>query len=196
MSKLFTKITVQDAEEKKEKSSSVWSTAKLDAYFESYKNGEILGSAPFIDGDIGKKSANLPFQYTPEELEEFKKCALDVVYFANRYASAMTDEGIQKITLRDYQETMLAEFQNNRYVALLASRQIGKCHYPLAELQVSIKGKEGYVLFYQVWRLFSKLKIHEKIQCFLLDMITYLSKSKEELDTYKKTISWMMKLKA
>lgn len=126
MSKLFTKITVQDAEEKKEKSSSVWSTAKLDAYFESYKNGEILGSAPFIDGDIGKKSANLPFQYTPEELEEFKKCALDVVYFANRYASAMTDEGIQKITLRDYQETMLAEFQNNRYIALLASRQIGK----------------------------------------------------------------------
>lgn len=126
MSKLFTKITVQDSEEKKERSSLVWSTAKVDAYFESYKNGEILGSAPFIDGDVGKKSPNLPFQYTPEELEEFKKCARDVVYFANRYASAMTDEGIQKITLREYQVRTLTDFQQNRYVSLLASRQVGK----------------------------------------------------------------------
>lgn len=126
MSKLFTKITVPDSEEKKEKSSLVWSTAKIDAYFESYRNGEILGQAPFMDGDVGKKSPNLPFQYTSEELEEFKKCAKDVVYFANRYASAMTDEGIQKITLREYQKRTLNDFQENRYVSLLASRQVGK----------------------------------------------------------------------
>lgn len=126
MSKLFTKITVQDAAEEKDKLSSVWSTAKIDAYFEQYSKGEKLGPAPFIDGDVGKKCANLPFQYTSEELEEFKKCAKDVVYFADRYASAMTDEGIQKITLRDYQVRTLSDFQNNRYVSLLASRQVGK----------------------------------------------------------------------
>lgn len=126
MSKLFTKITVQDTAEEKDKLSSVWSTAKIDAYFEQYSKGEKLGPAPFIDGDIGKKAANLPFQYTPEELEEFKRCAKDVVYFADKYASAMTDEGIQKITLRDYQVRTLSDFQNNRYVSLLASRQVGK----------------------------------------------------------------------
>ena len=126
MSKLFTKITVQDSEESKEKQSSVWSTNKIDAYFEQYSKGEKLGVPPFIDGDIGKKAPNLPFQYTADELEEFKKCARDVVYFSDRYASAMTDQGIQKITLRDYQIRTLSDFQNNRYVALLASRQVGK----------------------------------------------------------------------
>jgi len=196
MSKLFTKITIQDNEQKKDPLSSVWTTEKLNAYFEQYSRGEKIGPAPFIDGDIGKKAPNLPYQYTSEEIEEFRKCANDVVYFADKYASAMTDEGIQKITLRDYQVRTLSEFQKNRYIALLASRQVGKCHYPPAKLQISVKGKEGVVLFYQVWRLFSNLSLHEKIQCFLLDLITYLSKSKEELDTYKKTISWMKKLKA
>jgi len=126
MSKLFTKITVQDNEEKKDPLTSVWSTEKLDLYFEQYSKGEKIGPAPFIDGDIGKKAPNLPYQYTPEEIEEFKKCANDVVYFADKYASAMTDEGIQKITLRDYQVRTLSEFQKNRYIALLASRQVGK----------------------------------------------------------------------
>jgi hypothetical protein len=126
MSRLFTKITVQDNEQKKDPLSSVWTTEKLDLYFEQYSKGERIGAAPFIDGDIGKKAPNLPYQYTVEELEEFKKCANDVVYFADKYASAMTDEGIQKITLRDYQVRTLSEFQNNRYIALLASRQVGK----------------------------------------------------------------------
>jgi hypothetical protein len=126
MSKLFTKITVQDADQHKERLSSVWSTAKIDAYFEQYSKGEKLGPPPFIDGDIGKKAPNLPFQYTPEEIEEFRKCANDVVYFADRYASAMTDEGIKKITLRDYQVRVIDGFQKNRYVALLSSRQTGK----------------------------------------------------------------------
>lgn len=126
MSKLFTKITVNNTDETKEKLSSVWSTNKIDTYFEQYSKGEKLGTPPFIDGDIGKKAPNLPFQYTQEELEEFKRCAKDVVYFADKYASAMTDQGIQKITLRDYQVRTLADFQNNRYVALLAARQVGK----------------------------------------------------------------------
>ena len=127
MSKLFTKITVEDSSQKVEKPALVWSTHKLDTYFERYNKGEkIEGPAPFIDGDIGKRAPNLPFQYTQEEIEEFKKCAADVVYFADKYASAMTDEGIQKITLRDYQKDVLHEFQNNRYIALLASRQVGK----------------------------------------------------------------------
>jgi hypothetical protein len=126
MSKLFTKITVQGAEDSKEKASSVWTTAKVNEYIDQYSKGEILGKAPFIEDNIGKKAPNLPFKYTAEELEEFKRCARDVVYFANNYASAMTDEGIQKITLRDYQADVLKEFQDNRYVALLASRQVGK----------------------------------------------------------------------
>ncbi len=38
----------------------------------------------------------------------------------------MTDEGIANIKLRPYQEEMLSAFQNNRYVIMMAARQIGK----------------------------------------------------------------------
>lgn len=196
MSKLFTKITVDDVAQKTEKAALVWSTHKINTYFERYRRGEkIEGPSPFIDGDIGKRAPNLPFQYTQEELEEFKKCAEDVVYFADKYASAMTDEGIQKITLRDYQKDVLHEFQNNRYITLLASRQVGKCHYPLVELQLLIDGVEGKIPFYELWRLYCSLSFTEKIQFFILDLITHLSKSKKDLDIYKKTLKCLKKLK-
>lgn len=193
MSKFFTKISVQDADESKDKLASVWSTSKIDAYFDKYSKGEKLGVPPFIDGDIGKKAPNLPFQYQPDELEEFRACAKDVVYFANKYASAMTDEGIQKITLRDYQVRTLADFQHNRYVTLLASRQVGKCHYPLAEIQLSINGIEGKLPFYQLWRLYSTSTITEKLQYLTLDLITYLSKSKQDRNIYRKTLKCLKK---
>ena len=50
---------------------------------------------------------NIVFNYTPEELKEIKKCATDIVYFANKYCTVMTDEGLKTIKLRPYQEKML-----------------------------------------------------------------------------------------
>lgn len=195
MSKFFTKISVQDADESKDKLASVWSTSKIDAYFDKYSKGEKLGVPPFIDGDIGKKAPNLPFQYQPDELEEFRACAKDVVYFANKYASAMTDEGIQKITLRDYQVRTLADFQHNRYVTLLASRQVGKCHYPLAEIQLSINGIEGKLPFYQLWRLYTKSTLIEKLQFIILDLIIFFTKNKNVKLQYKNAIKAIEKNK-
>jgi hypothetical protein len=39
----------------------------------------------------------------------------------------MTDEGLNYIKLRDYQSSVLREYQANRFNIFLAPRQVGKC---------------------------------------------------------------------
>jgi hypothetical protein len=39
----------------------------------------------------------------------------------------MTDFGLEYIKLRDYQESVLKEYQSNRFNVFLAPRQVGKC---------------------------------------------------------------------
>lgn len=109
---------------------AVWTTDRVNSLLLDIENGLIdiktLKNSPFKDNDPVWKKAGLIFEYTPEEVEEIKKCKMDVIYFANTYAQVMTDEGIKQITLRDYQEEILPEFRKNRFNILNASRQIGK----------------------------------------------------------------------
>ena len=111
------------------------------------------------------KSADVVFEYTKEEIEELGKCAADVVYFGNRYCHSMTDEGIRQIQLRPYQETMLDSFQDNRFVVMLASRQIGKCH--LYSTKITLKDSSGKVKKVSVGRLFYKELAAERHLTFL-----------------------------
>jgi hypothetical protein len=104
----------------------VWSTKKINEEIRKLESGLPTDSSAFYEGNPELKAANIVFEYTKEELEELTKCANDVVYFANRFCYSMTDEGVQQITLRPYQENMLEDFQDNRFVVMLASRQIGK----------------------------------------------------------------------
>lgn len=81
---------------------------------------------PFYEGRQHLRRGNIVFEYTEEELMELAKCAKDIVYFAEKYAVVMTDEGIQKVKLREYQKEMLRNYQHNRFNIVLAARQIGK----------------------------------------------------------------------
>ena len=81
---------------------------------------------PFYEGRQHLRRGNIVFEYTEEELIELAKCAKDIVYFAEKYAVVMTDEGIQKVKLREYQKEMLRNYQHNRFNIVLAARQIGK----------------------------------------------------------------------
>jgi hypothetical protein len=104
----------------------IWNTKKIDEQIDRIERGLPADYSPFFEGKINTKAPNLVFEYTRDELEELAKCASDVTYFGNKYCFSMTDEGIRKITLRPYQEDMLSAFQDNRFVVMLASRQIGK----------------------------------------------------------------------
>ena len=81
---------------------------------------------PFYEGRQYLRKGNIVFEYTDEEIAELAKCASDIVYFAEKYAVVMTDNGIQKVVLREYQKRMLRNFQHERFNIVLASRQMGK----------------------------------------------------------------------
>ena len=104
-----------------------WSTEKIYELIAALDEGyKPKGGTPFYDGNPDLKKGNIVWEYTEEELRELKKCATDIVYFANHYCTVMTDEGLRTIQLRDYQVEMLQHFQENRFSICLASRQIGK----------------------------------------------------------------------
>jgi len=94
---------------------------------------------PFHDGDPDLKKSNLLWEYTTEELQEMQRCAKDVVHFA-KHCQVMTDDGLQYIQLRDYQESVLREYQNNRFNVFLAPRQVGKCF--LINSKITLKNKK------------------------------------------------------
>lgn len=110
--------------------SAIWTTEKVNKLLDDFENGMIdiktIKNSPFKDNDPVWKKANIVFEYTPEELEEIKRCKADPVYFAAKYAQVMTEDGIQQIKLRDYQEEIIKSFKDNRFNCLMASRQIGK----------------------------------------------------------------------
>ena len=80
---------------------------------------------PFHDGDPELKRANILWEYTQEEILEIEKCAKDVTYFA-KYCQVMMDHGLDYIELRDYQSSVLKEYQSHRFNVFLAPRQVGK----------------------------------------------------------------------
>jgi hypothetical protein len=108
--------------------SSYWSTErvnellrKIDEEGLDYKEVD----NPFHDGNPDLKKPNILWEYTNEEILEMRKCAEDVTYFA-KYCQVMTDEGLNYIKLRDYQSSVLREYQANRFNIFLAPRQVGK----------------------------------------------------------------------
>ncbi len=111
-----------------EQESNYWSTKKIDELlFRVEEEGLDYKSVdnPFHDGDPELKRSNLLYEYTSDEILEMQKCAKDVVYFA-RYCRVMTDDGLFYVKLRDYQESVLREYQANRFNIFLAPRQVGK----------------------------------------------------------------------
>lgn len=116
----------------------IWSTQSLDMAFEGLKQGKKLWANPFYEGNTKLLKADLNFQRTPEEEEEFIRCMNDILYFANKYCKLMTPEGIKTIKLRDYQERYLKHLQNNRLSIYLACRQCGKCLSLLTDVDIKL----------------------------------------------------------
>jgi hypothetical protein len=105
----------------------IWSTKQINDLMLALDQGyRPKVKMPFYEGKQFLKKGNIVFEYTDEEIAELARCAADINYFAEKYAVVMTDEGIQKVKLRDYQKVMLKNFQHDRFNIVLASRQMGK----------------------------------------------------------------------
>lgn len=128
----------QDAEEQK-KQTRIYSTAVIQAILDDYNKGYEIDNTPFFEGDINYKAPNIMFRMTNEEVDEFEKCMLDANYFVEKYCLFLTDYGRSNVKLRDYQKDIIESvttdeydpkldlyIPKNRYVIIMASRQIGK----------------------------------------------------------------------
>jgi hypothetical protein len=148
-----------------------WTSEKVEQLMLALEEGYKPKSTPFYEGNTNLKKGNIVFNYTAHELKEIKKCATDIVYFANTYCTVMTDHGLKTIKLRPYQEEMLRSFQQNRFSVCLASRQIGKCALFSTEVMLlkdgkGIKSTIGNLYFEQL-RLQRPLTFLEKTKWFL-----------------------------
>ena len=66
-------------------------------------------------------------QWTPDLLQEYKRCMDDPVYFVENYVKVISlDDGMVPFVLYPYQKDMFKQFQENRFNVVLACRQSGK----------------------------------------------------------------------
>jgi hypothetical protein len=123
--------------------SIVWNTQLIDEILQKLRYGAPVDMSCFYDRDIELKSANLPFQLTHEEEDEFIKCSQNIIYFVEKYCKFLTDVGRVIVNLREYQKTTLKVLNEeewiqslnngegdygpkNKDVIWLAARQVGK----------------------------------------------------------------------
>ena len=105
----------------------IWSTESLNIALKGLEQGKKLIANPFYENNTKLLKSDLVFERTPEEIEEWKRCKNDIIYFCQKYCQLMTPQGIQHINLRDYQVEYLKHLEKNRLSIFLSARQSGKC---------------------------------------------------------------------
>ena len=105
-------------------------------------------------GNPNVKRDGVVQEWTPERLQEYKKCMEDPVYFSEKYCKVISlDKGLIPFKLYPYQQKMFNQFKVNRFNVVLACRQSGKsisaCAYLLwfalfnSEKTVAILANKG-----------------------------------------------------
>jgi hypothetical protein len=73
------------------------------------------------------KKANVPIQFTEDQIQEFIKCKEDPVYFAKNYIKIVSlDEGLVPFDIYPFQEKLINNFHNHRFNICKMPRQSGK----------------------------------------------------------------------
>lgn len=121
------------------KMSKVYTTIKINQILEDIKKGKKPDLDPFYHGKKDLRDTGITFEKTEEEEEEYRKCALDIIYFVSNYVKFKNDKGFTLVKLRDYQEDFLhmlgdeiwddklqdVRMKNRRCISM-QSRQTGK----------------------------------------------------------------------
>jgi hypothetical protein len=130
----FSSIKVSSIGGDSKDNSYIWTTEKINKLIDDINNGEKdirkLGNSPFKDNDINLRRENLPFEYTPEEIEELAKCKASPIYFSTNNCLINTPAGRKLVKeaggLRDFQSQIIKNYDLNNLNILMASRQTGK----------------------------------------------------------------------
>lgn len=163
----------------------IWSSQAINMAYEGLKAGKKLVANPFYENNTKLLKAELNFQRTPEEMEEYIKCMNDILYFATK-CKLMTPQGIKNVTLRDYQVDYLKHLQSNRLSIFLACRQCGKCVSLLTT--ISIKNDESFLklIDYKLKNYLISSYFNKEEDCFIIPMF-------ELYNLYDNSILWKVK---
>ena len=104
----------------------IWSSLAIDLALTGIGQGKKLIANPFYENNTKLLKGDLVFQRSENEIKEWMKCKNDIIYFVEKYCKLMTPEGIQHVTLRDYQVDYLRHLEKNRLSIMLSARQAGK----------------------------------------------------------------------
>jgi len=78
-------------------------------------------------GNVLLKKTNQNIEFSQERVEEYLKCQMDPIYFAETYVKIITlNDGLQNFHPWDYQKNMIESFKDNRYTIVTTARQAGK----------------------------------------------------------------------
>lgn len=81
------------------------------------------------------KKANTETEYTPEQIQELKRCMSDPIHFIKNYVMIQhPTDGVVKFELYDYQEDMVTNYATHRNNIALSARQTGKTTVAVAYL--------------------------------------------------------------
>lgn len=78
-------------------------------------------------GDSLLKAPGVQIEWTQDDVDEYKKCHDDVIYFIETYMKIVhIDHGIVPFVMYDYQKEVVELYRDNRFVTLKFPRQSGK----------------------------------------------------------------------
>jgi len=163
----------------------IFTTKMVDDITKRIGDGEIIKKIhnPWLQGEIGIRRIGCAFKMTPDETDEYVKCATDIQYFANNYCKIKLEDGsVGQMRLRDYQKDILDLYYNNRFSILCSSRQIGKCILPTTFIDCEITKSNGNIHyetlpFYKLDYMYNENKsIYDYIKYFLYNIINSIKK--------------------
>lgn len=132
---------------------------------------------------------------TAEHVQEFVRCASDIVYFAEHYIYIQSSEGLSLIKLYDYQKQALYNLQNNRFNIFMWARQTSKSTTSgifLIWYIIFHRDKQVALLANKMFtarEIFSRcLLMFEHLPHFLKPGVNYYNKSTLDLDNGSKLI--------
>lgn len=152
------------------KKSVIYTTQVIDNLLSDMKKGYEVDMYPFFEGRTELRNSNINFKLSDIEREEFQKCYLDANYFVENYCKFLTDYGRSTVTLRDYQKEIISSVTTekyneeldlfvpeNRYVIIMASRQIGKTSSGETTVKCKSKSKLKHKIIVWLEKILNKL---------------------------------------
>jgi len=155
-----------------------------------------MGTKSYL-GNPNLKGVGVSVDWTPEAVEEYKKCMESPLYFIKNYVQIVNvDRGLVKFDMWDFQEDMVNHFHDERFVICKMPRQTGKSttiisyllHFVLfnPEVNVAILANKGAV----ARELLSRLQLaYEHLPKFLQQGVTVWNKGNIELENGSKILA-------